>query len=191
MQFNVLNVVNVSSIQPAALTAISNTTIVSSNQKYTCALSREQHAVNQTNLQCQILKSVMSANPSRSSQRERGGRGRRTAQAQPTVTTGNKRGSSSRGSATRSKRPRQNDGEGVLTRNDIPVIVAAVLDASRTGNGAATASTDPPPSTTTRRTSPRMTPPQGTTGSTHPTAVEEIEHQELGEQPYIFTLSTS
>ena len=53
-------------------------------------------------------------------------------------------GSSSRGPATSSKRPRQNEEEGILTKNDIPAIVAAVLDASRTGNGAATASTDPP-----------------------------------------------
>jgi len=130
----------------------------------------------------------MNANDSRNSQRGRGGRGsrgRRTARAQPVATTGSKRGSSSREQATnRSKRPRQSDEEGVLTRSDIPAIVAAVLDASRSGNGSATASTNPPLSHTARGTSPRTT-PQGTTpDNNHHAAAEEIEHQELGEWSY-------
>jgi len=54
--------------------------------------------------------------------------------------------------------------------------VAAILDASRSGNGTATASTNPSPSQTTCRTSPGTTLQDTTPDSTHPAAAGEIEH---------------
>ena len=118
------------------------------------------------------------------------GRGQPVSSRTPAVANaGSKRGASSRGSTHENKRLRQDDNDEILTRSDIPTIVSAVLDASRSESGTQTVTSPPPrssaatpPSSSSSSTAPpRSTPPDAAT-NTHPTAADEMQHQELGKQ---------
>ena len=129
----------------------------------------------------------------RNSHKKRGGPS--SVRTSTTINIGSKRGASSRSTAaTRNKRSRQDDDDdAVLTRSDIPAIIAAIRDAARSESEALTATHLPCSSSMTTGTAPTLTGATSslrtarprststdTTRNAYPTAADEMQLQELG-----------